>query len=148
MVTLREITRDNFDAVISLTVFEEQKNFVASNMYSLAQAKAYSECIPSAIYHGEDLVGFIMYGVDSDDNEYWVSRLMIDKKYQRMGYGRAAMQSVLAKLSAAKEYGKVYISFEPENVGAQNLYEQLGFRPDGRVIDGEIVYCLNYGEDV
>lgn len=146
MVALREINADNFKKVIKLSVFDEQKNFVASNTYSLAQAKIYPECVPLAVYNDDDMVGFVMYGTDPDDNnEYWISRLMIDKKYQKMGYGKAAMQLVLSAICSDKEHDKVYISFEPENTGAKALYEQLGFSPDGRVIEGEVVYCLNYG---
>ena len=54
------------------------------------------------------------------------------------------MQNVLSILKQDKEHSKVYISFELENAGAKGLYESLGFTPDGRIIDGEIVYCLNY----
>lgn len=144
MITLREIDRHNFDQVIELSVTEEQRKFVASNMYSLAQAKAYPECIPLALYHEEDLVGFVMYCMDEDDKEYWIYRLMIDKKYQRLGYGRQALECVLTRLKADKQHNKVYISFEPENVAAKTLYETLGFIPDGRMIGGEVVYCLTY----
>jgi len=146
MVNLREINNANFNDVINLSVFEEQKEFVASNTYSLAQAKVYPECKPLAIYNDDTLVGFVMYGTDSDDNnENWISRLMIDRKYQKMGYGKAAMECVMSIIMSDKEHDKVYISFEPENTGAKILYEQFGFIPDGRVLEGEIVYCFTYG---
>lgn len=45
MIEFREIDRHNFDDVIDLKVADEQKSFVATNLYSLAQAKAYPECI-------------------------------------------------------------------------------------------------------
>ena len=144
MLQLREIDRDNFDEVIALTVFDEQQSFVATNVFSLAQAKAYPECIPLAIYDDDSLIGFVMYGIDLDDNEYWISRLMIDKRYQRRGYGSTAMKSVLETLRLNKECQRVFLSFEPENTTAKKLYERLGFVPDGRVIDGEIVYCREY----
>ena len=144
MITLREINRSNFDAVLDLSVSNEQKHFVASNLYSMAQAKACPECIPLAIYDEESLVGFLMYCMDEDDKEYWIYRLMIDQKYQRLGYGRKAMKCVLSKISEDKQHNKVYISFEPENIAAKTLYEELGFQPDGRFVDGEIVYCLSY----
>ena len=41
MVRLQEITEDNFAECVKLTVKEEQKAFVASNLYSLAQAWLY-----------------------------------------------------------------------------------------------------------
>ena len=144
MVTLREIDRNNYIDVIKLSVTEKQKSYIASNVFSLAQSKVQPECIPLAIYNDEELVGFLMYCMDCDDKEYWIYRIMIDKKYQHMGYGRAAIQRILSKLVLDKEHNKVYLSFEPENTVAQEFYEKLGFIPDGRIIQGEIVYCLNY----
>ena len=144
MIHFKEIDRNNFFDVIDLKVAEEQKNFVATNVFSLAQAKAFPECIPFAIYNDEDLVGFIMYCMDADDHEYWIYRLMIDHKYQGKGYGKAAMDKLIDMIKEDTSHHVIYLSFEPENIGAKQLYEKLGFKPDGRVIDGEIVYKLAY----
>ena len=144
MITLKEINRENYRDVINLSVFDEQKSYIASNMFSLAQAKAQPECVPLAIYKDNALVGFIMYCMDIEDNEYWIYRIMIDKNYQKMGYGRMAMECILSKLAQDKEHNKVYLSFEPDNMVAKKLYEDMGFIPDGRIIHGEIVYCLHY----
>jgi len=144
MIKLKEINRDNFHPVLELSLLDEQNNFVASNCYSLAQAKAQPECVPLAIYNDDDLVGFAMYCMDVIDNEYWIYRIMIDKAHQKKGYGRLAMQEILSLLSQDKEHNIVYISSEPENHVAIKLYESFGFTPDGRIIDGEIVYFLRY----
>ncbi|WP_449620863.1 GNAT family N-acetyltransferase [Robertmurraya sp. Marseille-Q9965] len=144
MIEFREIDRDNFFDVIELRVSEEQKSFVAPNVFSLAQAKAFPECICLAIYHNDILVGFTMYCMDYEDKEYWIYRLMIDAKYQGKGYGKAAMMKLIDHIKQDIEHQVIYLSFEPENEGARTLYEKLGFEPDGRVIDGEIVYKLVY----
>ena len=143
MVTLREVDRKNYLEVIKLAVSEEQKEYIASNVFSLAQAKVQPECVPLAIYSDNDLVGFVMYCMDVDDNEYWIYRVMIDTRHQNRGYGRAALLNVIDIIQADKKYNKIYLSFEPENTVAKKLYEKLGFIPDGRIIHGEIVYCLN-----
>ncbi len=146
MIELRAIDRHNFSSIINLNVAESQRTFVASNAYSLAEAKAKPECIPLAAYADGAPVGFVMYCIDDDDKEYWIYRLMIDEKHQGKGYGRLIMNNVLSEIKADKNHDKVYISFEPENETAKRLYESLGFRPDGRVIDGEVVYVMNYGQ--
>ena len=144
MIKLKEVNRDNFFDVIKLSVTDEQDSYVASNTFSLAQAKAQPEWVPLAIYNDNELVGFVMYGIDLDDNEYWICRLMIDKTHQKQGYGRMAMQQVLSILEQDPERNVVYLSFEPDNLVAKKLYESLGFLPDGRTIDGETVYCLRF----
>ena len=131
MITLREINRDNFHNVIGLSVFEGQEVFVASNIYSLAQAKAQPECMPLAIYNDDTLVGFVMYCMDYEDKEYWIYRLLIDRNHQKKGYGKFAMQQVIDRVKEDKAYSKLYVSFqiEPENTVAKTLYESLGFVP-------------------
>ncbi|AGX06956.1 spermine/spermidine acetyltransferase, putative [Bacillus sp. NRRL B-14911] len=144
MIFLKEVDRHNFFDVIDLKVAEEQKSFVATNLFSLAQAKAFPECNCLAIYHEEKLVGFTMYCMDFDDKEYWIYRLMIDAKYQSKGYGKAAMEKLIELIKEDKDHQVIYLSFEPENDRAKEMYEKLGFEADGRVIDGEIVYRLGY----
>lgn len=141
---LKEIDRNNFFDVIDLKVSQEQRSFVATNVFSLAQAKAFPECICFAIYNDEDLVGFTMYCMDVEDHEYWIYRLMIDHKYQGKGFGKTAMEKLIALIKEDLSHHVIYLSFEPENILAKQLYKKLGFKPDGRVIDGEIVYKLTY----
>lgn len=144
MIKFREIDRDNFLDVIKLGVTDEQKKFVADNLFSLAQAKAFPECICLSIYHEDIIVGFTMYCIDADDHEYWIYRLMIDEKYQSKGYGKAAMEKLIDRIKEDKDHKVIHISFEPNNTWAKQLYEKLGFAADGRVIEGEVVYKLEY----
>ena len=146
MVELREVDRNNYNDVIKLSVSDEQKNFVSSNIYSLAQAKALPECIPLAICNNEEvLVGFLMYCMDFDEKEYWIYRLMIDKNHQGKGYGKAALKCILSEIKKDKSHNKVYLSFAPENEAAKKMYEEFGFVSDNRMDGGEVVYCLHYG---
>ena len=144
MIEFREIDRNNFFDVIKLGVADRQKEFVANNLFSLAQAKAFPECICLSIYHDDLLVGFTMYCIDDEDQEYWIYRVMIDEKYQSKGYGKAAMEKLIDRIKEDEKHEVIYISFEPENTWAKHLYEKLGFAADGRIIEGEVVYKLEY----
>jgi diamine N-acetyltransferase len=144
MITLREITRDNYLECLRLKVAPEQEGFVASNAISLAQSKYHPETVPLAIYHDETMVGFIMYCIDSDDDSYWIWRLMVDARYQSKGYGTQAMKQVIERITADKSRNKVFISFEPENSNAERLYAGLGFVHTGEIMRGEAVMRLDY----
>lgn len=144
MILLKPVDENNFEAVINLKVCEDQQKYVASNVFSIAQSKVLPECIPLAVYEEELLVGFAMYAMDREDKEYCIYRLMIDEKYQSKGYGRATMEALIKHIRADKEHHVIYISFEPENKRAKTLYESLGFVPDGRMIEDEVVYMLSY----
>jgi len=58
MVELRKIDKENYSECINLKVSDGQKNFVASNVYSLAQAWVFYEtAYPLAIYSNNIMVG-------------------------------------------------------------------------------------------
>jgi len=142
-IELREITMENFREVIRLEVAEDQKGFVASNMYSLAEAKADGVSNPLAIYSGEELVGFIMYCMDRKSGTGYVDRLMVAEGQQGKGYGRAAMLMVIERLKNTPGCRHIQTSFEPTNAVADGLYHALGFRRNGDVVDGETVVILD-----
>ncbi|MBU5426819.1 GNAT family N-acetyltransferase [Tissierella pigra] len=144
MLKLIDIDSENFWEITKLKVTKEQEEFVASNTFSIAQSKVQPECIPLAIYKDKTPIGFLMYCMDSIDNEYWIYRVMIDIKYQSKGYGRQAMELLVNRIKEDKEHHIIYISFEPENQWAKSMYESMGFTPDGRIVEGEIVYKLEY----
>jgi len=152
MLTLREITFDNFIECIQLQPKDEQKQFIASNVYSLAEAYvalASGECVPMpyAIYDDETMVGFLLLsyepadGDDEDDETvYKIWRLMIDKRYQGRGYGKKAMEKAL-ELIKTFPHGKaelVVLSYSPDNHVAKRLYASLGFEETGEMNDDEV----------
>jgi hypothetical protein len=58
IITLRQITAENWERAIQLKVSEEQKNFVASNLYSIAQVQFLPDFKAMGVYVEEELVGF------------------------------------------------------------------------------------------
>ncbi|MGQ0600394.1 MAG: GNAT family N-acetyltransferase [Anaerolineales bacterium] len=141
-VTLQPITKENYEQVITLQVAPDQKEFVATNVYSLAEAKVYPEFVPLAIYADETIVGFLMVGSDDAYPGYWIHRLMVDVQFQRHGYGRAAMQALLEQLQREGQLREVLISYEPHNEVARRLYASLGFVETGEIFEGEAVARL------
>ena len=87
MINFKDVSTDNFWDVISLEVNNEQQEYVVSNAVSIAQSKVQPECIALSIYDDNTLIGFAMYYIDTDDDEYWIYRIMIDKNHQSKGYG-------------------------------------------------------------
>jgi diamine N-acetyltransferase len=148
-VTLREVTKENFSECIKLKPRDDQVNFVAPNVYSIAQSKFYPETKIRAIYAGDTMVGFVMWGVDADENptELWVWRLMIDAAHQGHGYGHAAMEHIIATAKAAG-HGALFLSYEPHNTGAARFYAKLGFEDTGRIEHDEIVVRLDLNKEL
>ncbi|MBN2540609.1 MAG: GNAT family N-acetyltransferase [Bacilli bacterium] len=143
MVTLRKINMDNFEEVIHLKLSGSDKEMVASNLYSLAEAYADSVSIARAIYKDEFLVGFIMYDYNAIEQKGYISRLMIDMHHQGNGYAEAAMRIALTDLKTNPDIQRIQISYAPNNVKARALYYKLGFVENGETVaDGELVAMI------
>ena len=147
-VTLREITMANFFDCIKLDVGDDQRNFVATNTYSLAEAKADGVSTPFAVYADDRMVGFIMYDFEPKESQGYISRLMIDARFQGNGYGRAAMQQVIDQFKQIPECREIKTSYAPANAVAENLYESLGFERTGEEVDGETVVRMQIADRV
>jgi diamine N-acetyltransferase len=144
MIELRAIDKGNYDECLSLKVSDEQRNFVASNIYSLAQAWVYYEtAYPFAIYADGVMVGFVMMGYHTEKNIYNIWRFMIDSRYQKRGYGKIAVQLSIEYLRKEFNVSEVFLSFQPKNMAAEKLYSSLGFKRTGEVENGEVVMRLD-----
>ncbi|MFJ8260621.1 GNAT family N-acetyltransferase [Rummeliibacillus sp. NPDC094406] len=146
-INLRDITEENWIKCISLTtntdgsntVFEE---FVASNAVSIAQSKIQDGWITKAIYDEDTIVGFTMYGYANDLEIYEICRLMIDYNYQQRGYGTQALLKVIDEMKSWNDCNEIFLSFESNNIVAKKLYEKIGFKDTGKIVEGEILYKL------
>src|SRR5215203_2860059 len=150
MAEIRPVTKDNWQALIKLKVRDDQKHFVASNVYSIVQAQfgdeyeGHWELQPFGIYEGDTPVGLLMYALNFSHprEQAYIQRLMVDEKFQGKGYGKFGMEWMLELFRADERIKKVSISYEPENEGARKLYASLGFAETGEIVDGETVAVL------
>ena len=151
-VDLRDIDNENWEECIFLTTNKDREHFVceefvASNALSLAQSKIQKGWITKAIYDGDLMVGFTMYGFNYEHNYYEICRLMIDSKYQGKGYGKRALGEVIEEMKQIEGCKEIFLSFEPDNRVAKRLYESFNFKDTGKRMsvqtnDGELVYSL------
>lgn len=126
-ITLQEITEDTLSEILNLEVSEEQNRFIASNEKSIAQAHFSHYSWFRAIYADNTPVGFVMLYLDPDKPVYEIWRFMIDKKYQRQGYGREAMKQCIDFVRSLPYAQELYLSMVPENGGAAAFCYSLNF---------------------
>ncbi len=152
-IHLEKVTYDNVRDVVKLRVAKEQRDFVAGNDSSLIEAYLTlaegKPVFPFAIYNGKTPVGFIMISYDNDwtgyERDAWINsdayrfyrdkyyyyiwRFMIDKRYQKRGYGREALRIAVdfAGTAPCGEAEYCVLSYEPKNVAAKNFYRSFGF---------------------
>ncbi len=135
-VTLRDITGDNYFQVLELKISPEQEaaKFVSPVVRSLADAWFYREegiTYPKAIYADEDLVGFIMYELDTEEQQVFVWRFLIDQAFQGRGYGRQTIEAVLAMAKEQAKITKVVADYVDGNEPMKKILLDLGFEETG-----------------
>lgn len=133
-LTLKSIDKNNWEDAINLSVREDQQRFVASNLYSIAELQFLDSFYAKGIYLDDRIIGFTMYGIDSDDNNYWIYRLMIDQEYQGTGLGLQAVKLIVNEIKRMnnQQISLIMIGYHPENLAAKFVYKKAGF------IEGEL----------
>lgn len=61
-LSFQSITAKNWQACTKLELNPKQKDFIPSNLYSIAEAQFYPKANSKAIYAGEALVGYVLFG--------------------------------------------------------------------------------------
>ena len=136
---LDDVHADNWRACTALEVEEPQQRFVASVAHYLALcAYADSPWRPLAVRAGEEVVGFVMWGIDPADESFWIGGLIIDRRHQRQGYGRAVVAQLLER-AASNGHSEAALSYHTGNMLAQSLYASMGFVETGELVDDETV---------
>ena len=164
MLHLERVNGKNVWDILKLKVADTQRSFVAGNDISIIEAytaiTANGHAFPFGIYKNETPVGFLMVGFDVDD--YWgdapqiakgnynLWRLMIDETHQKKGFGKEAVRLALEFIESfpcgKAEY--CWLSYEPDNEAARQLYNSFGFHETGDM-DGEELIAVRRitGED-
>ncbi|MGM0826231.1 MAG: N-acetyltransferase family protein [Pseudomonadota bacterium] len=133
-VILKSINRENFEAVIALELATSQRDYVACNLYSIAESSVHPTYQPRAIYCDGEVVGFLMYESFHHDDQppaYNIFRLMVDRRYQGSGIGHRAMQCVLEEIRAHGPFERILICYVSTNQVAREFYASLGFQEIG-----------------
>lgn len=135
-LSLRAVTKDNYEAVCELNVTEAQKQYVASNLWSLVEAAFNDGYQTRAIYLHDEPVGFFMWVYEHADKiSIW--RFMIAQKFQRKNIGRTALQMLLTELKAIKGLTEIEICYYPQNPVAKDFYASFGFVEVGLDDEGD-----------
>lgn len=142
---LVEVTEENWLEIAALSVREEQKGFLAPPIGILARGYVYRECNGRVwgIANGEQMVGVALV---RDQNEeprcYDLQQFMIDRRFQRQGYGAEALRQILSILEEEHRFDCVEVCVKNTDTPALRLYGKMGFVDTG-YIDPDLPEFVN-----
>lgn len=127
-ILLKPITKVNWEDAVHLKVNKEQEGFMSTNLYSIAEVQFLDNFQAMGVYLEDKIIGFTLFGVDPDDGNYWIYRLMVDSLYQGNGYGTLAVKKVIEEIKQNDSHIPcIMIGYHQENLGAKITYKKAGF---------------------
>jgi diamine N-acetyltransferase len=132
LVRLVEIDRDNYRRAFEIELPDSQWRHVATPERSLAEAYVWTDARPRLVEDDGAVVGFVMTFPfkEGDEPRLNLVRLIIDRRYQRRGLGRAVVERVLAD-AQMEGIVTVTLSVQPDNAPAIAFYRATGFIQKG-----------------
>ncbi|MCL1144917.1 GNAT family N-acetyltransferase [Shewanella sp. 10N.261.52.F9] len=161
-LSIQTIDITNRQTVLALELNKDQNDFIESISDCLLEAKEDPRFTPVALYYGEDIAGFAMFGqfeeceqltVDEQTTQanknpssrVWFDRFLIDKRFQGKGLGKGFAKLLLTALFDRFKCKQIHLSVYPNNVNAIALYQQLGFEFTGELVcKGEQVMSCQF----
>jgi len=151
VITLRELSRENWREALQLSVHPDQQRFVAdySPIALVGLAKAYVRplglvWLPYAVYAAHEMIGFLELALEpGSTDQYWMYHFFIDQRYQGNGYGRQALAAFIEHVERNyPECRCISLTVHPDNRAAQRLYTAAGFIPTNEEFFGELLFRL------
>jgi len=140
-VSLRQVTKENYEQVCELDVTKEQEDYVACNMWSLVEASYNQGYETRAIYEKEQPVGFFMWVAESK-SKISIWRFMVDKEHQQKSIGRNALNLALVEIKKVSSLKEIEICYNPKNPVAKEFYGSFGFSEVGMDEDDEDMLAI------
>jgi diamine N-acetyltransferase len=146
----RPVTRDSLQALIGLTVAEGQRDLVAPNVKTLAEAAYEPGAVVWGLWDGDVPVGLMamvdpegvrLHGPFVQAGAAYLWRLMIGADFQGRGYGAQALHLAIA---TARGWGAGHLVTGVNDVprGNRGFYERHGFISTGLVEEDDLLLVL------
>ena len=134
MIKLKDVTENNWLDIADLRVKDDQTGYVAPAIGILARGYVYRDC--NARIYAFDNDGVIVGAAlvrefDDEPFGYDLQQFMIDRKYQRRGYGSEALGLILEELRREGHCDHVEVCVKKDDFAAIRLYEKHGFSDSG-----------------
>lgn len=122
----------HLEEVMAIEVTEAQKRFIdpPSVAAFLTDDADHPTFTSYAVCDGATVAGFACYGHEPEHDAWrrWIPLVVIDRRHQGRGYGRALMGTIIRRIRAETPRCRaIGLSCKPENIVALRLYRSLGF---------------------
>jgi diamine N-acetyltransferase len=143
---IEELSASNISAANALELKPGQEQYITPVSYSAAAAvNDPTISWQRVVMSGDQVVGFIMGSFDPGTDDEFRSilwRVNVDASDQGQGVGRFAVEA-LAQEARARGFDKLYVIWEPGELGPQEFFLHAGFQPVGETQYGEVLGAMD-----
>jgi diamine N-acetyltransferase len=143
---LEELSASNISAANALTLKPGQEQFITPVSYSAAAAvNDPNTTWQRVVVDGDEVVGFVMGSFDPDADDEFCSilwRINVDAEDQGRGIGRFAVDA-LADEARRRGQSRLYVIWEPGELGPETFFLRTGFSPIGETQYGETIGAMD-----
>lgn len=146
-ITFQKITKDNLNEIGDLKVLPNQVGYSnAGNWKIIAESNYYEDAWIRGIYINNKPIGLIMLSLWEPEEWYAIWKLMIDYRYQKMGFGKKVVE--MAILNIKKMYPSAKIirltcRKKDKDESPYEFYTKIGFIENGEEVNEDIVLIKN-----
>ena len=145
MVSLRPLDESNRQAAEALRVSPTQEQFVSSVADSLLEAAEHPDAraLYWVVYAEDTPVGFVMIADEVESPDYipqYLWNLLIDQRYQRLGFGTATLDLVVEYFRGRPGVDVLNTSAGQGDGSPITFYERYGFEQTGEVSSDDEVF--------
>ena len=103
----------------------KSKKYVGNAMWIIGLAYIFRKNMNAyGVYDGNRLVGLLLL---NESTCYKIGEMMIGDKFQRRGYGAAAVRAVIEHCRAQGDFPEISLAVHKSNQIAIHMYERCGF---------------------
>ena len=106
------------------TLKRKSNRFVGNAIWMIGLAYIYRDMTAYGVYDGNILVGLLLL---NETSCYKIGEMIIGDKFQRRGYGTAAVRAVIKRCDAQKKFPEISLAVHNSNQIAIHMYERCGF---------------------
>lgn len=124
-VVMKHLTTTELQDALAVEPADDQKDFVSTPAAAIAESMM-NDCESFALSAGSTTVGIITLAHGPAPRTMLIDTLIIDRHYQRRGYGRAAVIQAM-NYARKEEMRRMLVCVDRRNTAARALYDSLGF---------------------
>ena len=128
MITIRNLSQDNIESALALSVDDWQRKYVRTNAEMIAFAYVQpQELFPVALYAEEALVGLAFVKKEQKTAIMTLEQIMIDQPFQSKSFGAESVREIAKWIETQFDCTLLQASIQIGNQWGRETLENAGF---------------------